>query len=310
MNYQTQKINFYQKRSFGENITATFDFLKSSWKPIIRLCLYILLPLSVVQGVFMNNFSSAAIDSAKYPPSTMGALSGLSYSVIINYLLLIIFYVIGQTIVTAIVYTVMQKYQSSEKLEKYTLSDIKDDFISCLKQCFILTFYVMIIVLGYAAIVGVSAALFPYLLFLIIPGTFALIIPFSLIFPAYIFGEETGTNNALKQAFRLGFPTWGSLFLLIVILTIISSIIQTITFIPWYAGVIIKNVLGLMNKTSEASGSIWSDFLMYILAAIQVFGSYLAVLLVLPGVAFHYFSASEAKDSVSVNNDIENFEQL
>jgi len=77
MNYQKQKINFYQKRTLGENITTTFDFLKDNWKLILKLCLYVLLPLSIVQGVFMNNFTSDVVDAAMYPPTTAASFGGI-----------------------------------------------------------------------------------------------------------------------------------------------------------------------------------------------------------------------------------------
>lgn len=310
MNYQNQKINFYQKRSFGENLTATFDFLKGNWKPILKLCLYILLPLSVVQGAFMNNICSAVVDSTMNPPTTVASFEGYAPTIIINYILLIIFYLVGQTVLTAIVYTVMQKYRTSETLEKYPLSEIKSDFISCLKQCFILTFYVMLIAIGYAVIVGTLGFIFSYLIFFIILGTIPLIVPFILIYPAYIFGEGTGTNNALRQAYRLGFPTWGSLFLLLLVLGIIGGVIHTVTFLPWYFAFIVKSVLTYSKTSVEVTNSMGTDFLMYLLAAIQAFGAFLAGVFVFVGVAFHYFSAAEAKDSVSVNDDIDNFEQL
>jgi len=84
MNYPKKKINFYQKRTLGENITATFDFLKANWKPIVKLCLYVLLPLSIVQGVFMNNLTSAAVDAVMYPPTTTAALEAYSPTIIVN----------------------------------------------------------------------------------------------------------------------------------------------------------------------------------------------------------------------------------
>lgn len=310
MNYRKQKINFYQKRTLGENITATFDFLKDNWKPIVKLCLYVLLPLSIVQGVFMNNFTSAAVDAAMYPPTTAAALQGYSPTIVINYILLALFYMVGHSLLAAIVYTVMQKYQNSETSEKYPLADIKDDFISFMKQCFILMVYVMFISIGYLAIVGSLAYLFPYLLILIIPGTVALIIPLTLISPAYILGEGSGTNNALKESFRLGFPTWGSLFLLILVLGIVSSIIKTVTLLPWYLVFFVSKIMSQVSGGVTTSNSVWVEFITYIFAALQAFGAYLAGIFIFVGAAFHYFSALEAKDSVSVNDDIDNFEQL
>ncbi len=305
-----QKINFYQKRTFGENLTATFDFLKESWKSLFKLCLYILLPLSIVQGVFMNILYTNMMSGAMAGAMTGNPLGFLTPSVIMNYVLLMIFYFIGQSVLTAIVYTVMQKYRNDEQLETFAFADYKNAFLSFLKRSFILAFYLLAVLLGYILVVGSLGSLFPYLLLIIIPGSLILLVPLSLISPAYLLGEGSGANNALKQSFRFGFSTWGSLFLLLVILAILAGIMQAITYFPWYIAVMIKSVFSTGRLHSEIASNIGYDFLTYLLAAVQVFGAYLSGIFMFVGVAFHYFSVLEAKESVSVNSDIENFEQL
>lgn len=309
MNYQNQKINFYQKRTFGENITVTFDFLKETWKPLLKLCLYVMLPFSIIQGILINNFYGSALGLAKFAPTTVQSLEGISPSVIINYVLIIFISWIGVSFLTAIVYSVMQKYQNSDPSEEYSLSDVKPDLISYIKQCLILTFFLVILGTGYVFIAGSLSVLSPFLLIVIIPGTIALIVPLSLIYPAYIFGEESGTTVALKNSFRLGFSTWGSLFLLLLVLSLIGGIISTITSLPWSMVAVIKSILALKDP-SAVTNSVGADILTYVLAVVQTFGAYVSEIFVLVGVAFHYFSVSEAKDSVSVSNDIDNFEQL
>lgn len=309
MNYQNQKINFYQKRTFGENITATFDFLKDSWKPILMLCLYVMLPFSIIQGILLNNVYGTVIGVAKYTPSTIQSIEGLPYSFFINYIILIVISWVGISILTAIVYTVMQKYQDKAPSDTYSLSEIKPDLISYSKQCFILTFYLIIISIGYLIVIISLGVIFPPSLIVTIPGTIALMVPLSLIYPAYIFGEGSGTNVALKQSMRLGFSSWGPLFLILLVLSLIGSIIGGITSMPWTMVAVVKSIIVASNPSATPT-SVGMDFISYVLAVFQCFGAYISQVITLVGVAFFYFSVSEAKDSVSVNSDIDNFEQL
>ena len=40
MEAQKPKIALYVQRSFGEKLTATFDFIKENWKPLMKFTTY------------------------------------------------------------------------------------------------------------------------------------------------------------------------------------------------------------------------------------------------------------------------------
>lgn len=52
------KINFYRERTFGEKLNTTFDYLRHSWRPLLRYSLYFILPLCLVQAFFLNRVMS------------------------------------------------------------------------------------------------------------------------------------------------------------------------------------------------------------------------------------------------------------
>ena len=52
------KINFYRERTFGEKLNTTFDYLRHSWRPLLRYSLYFILPLCLVQAFFLNQLMS------------------------------------------------------------------------------------------------------------------------------------------------------------------------------------------------------------------------------------------------------------
>lgn len=42
MEAQKPKIALYVQRSFGEKLTATFDFIKENWKPLMKFTTYLI----------------------------------------------------------------------------------------------------------------------------------------------------------------------------------------------------------------------------------------------------------------------------
>ena len=50
MEAQKPKIALYVQRSFGEKLTATFDFIKENWKPLMKFTTYLMLPLLPASG--------------------------------------------------------------------------------------------------------------------------------------------------------------------------------------------------------------------------------------------------------------------
>ena len=58
MEAQKPKIALYVQRSFGEKLTATFDFIKENWKPLMKFTTYLMLPLCLLQGLSLNGLMS------------------------------------------------------------------------------------------------------------------------------------------------------------------------------------------------------------------------------------------------------------
>ena len=61
---------------------------------------------------------------------------------------------------------------------------------------------------------------------------------------------------------------------------------------------------------SEATVSVGYSFMLYLLAIVQAFGTYLAMIFTLVGLAYQYGHASEKMDSVTIESDIDNFDKL
>ena len=50
--------------------------------------------------------------------------------------------------------------------------------------------------------------------------------------------------------------------------------------------------------------------MLYLLAVVQAFGAYLAMIFTFVGLAYQYGHASEKMDSVTIESDIDNFDKL
>ena len=49
MEPNTEKIELYAVRDFGQRLTVVMDFLRQNWKPVLIYLTYFLLPLSLVR---------------------------------------------------------------------------------------------------------------------------------------------------------------------------------------------------------------------------------------------------------------------
>ena len=65
MEAQKPKIALYVQRSFGEKLTATFDFIKENWKPLMK---FILAALGSLHGEIHYISDVAALPASGAEP--------------------------------------------------------------------------------------------------------------------------------------------------------------------------------------------------------------------------------------------------
>ena len=160
----------------------------------------------------------------------------------------------------------------------------------------------ILLVLFVGIFVGLLVALTPFTLFLTIPFIIAFSVPLALLAPIYLF-EDITLMEAFKKTFRLGFATWGGVFLVSLLMGIIANVLQGVTMMPWYIATVVKYFFAM-------SVSAGYSFFLYLMAIIQTFGAYLAMIFTFVGMAYQYGHASEVVDSITVETDIDNFDKL
>ena len=313
MQFPNPKIRFYKIRTFGEKFNATFDFLRETWRPLLKFSLYLILPICLIQAFAMNAYIRSAFSVGAEDFST-----AMLSSFLMDYGVLMICVLGGSCLLSSMVYTLMQEYERREnRLLDITLTDFKDALLHNLGKMvkavlfFTGVFILCMIILG--LFVALLVALSPWTMVLTIPLLFILyivvLIPLSIFFPLYVF-ENQPLLVALKRAFKYGFSAWGEIFLMVLVFGLLGSIISTVTMMPWYIMVIIKSVFTLSGEDAGITASWGYEFMMYLLGIVQSYGTYLSAMISSVGLAFQYFHVREKKEGLSVNESIANFDQL
>ena len=307
MQQESPKINLYEQRGFGQNLSATLDFLRENFKPWLRACVYLLLPLSLIQSLSLNTMMDVVLGNAKRMATLNPAMDFTPYTKIIaSYLGLIACVLVGTVLLTSLCYALMQRYQDSDsRLRGVTMTDLKPLILCNVKRTLIVA-----LTLGFLGIIlGIVLSMFSLAMhsflfaFLIILGFGFLMIPLSLTMPVYVFESGQTVFEAIASAF------WPLLGLLIVIV-ILANILQLVITLPWYFAVVMRTVMTVEDNGSSAAGLSVFSFVQYLLGVIQAFGSYLTMSLTVVALAYQYGSVAEKQDTLSVENDIERFERL
>ena len=311
MESQKAKVAMYVKRSFGDKMNASFDFIKENWKPLFKFATYLILPLCLIQALSLNGLMNGSMGI------TMGVKAGAANPLAdfgtmfwVNYGLTIICYLIGSVILTSLIYALIKTYnEREERLEGVTLSSLKSLLFKNVGRLLKLTLFGILIMIILCVVMGLLAALTPFTLILTLPMLVACVIPLSLFSPIYLF-ENIGIWEAFKKTYRLGFATWGGVFLIALIMGLIGGILQGITMLPWYVATIVKYFFAMSDSGSAVTISPVYNFFLYLMGILQAFGMYLSTIFTIIGLAYQYGHASEVVDSVSVEEDIDNFDNL
>ncbi len=305
-----KKVELYVVRTMGEKLNASFDFLKENWKPLFKFVIYLLLPLSLIQGIGLNKVTSFGMDLSFLQEAGGNPLALLDSSLIVNYLLTIVCAIIGGAIATAIVYSLMQLYTAREgRLADLSMTELKPLLLKNVGKGLILTVFMIPVVLIVMAVIVGLAFLSLWTLLFTIPAFFACVIPLLYFTPIYIF-ENISIFDAFAKAFRLGFPTWGGIFVVALVMGLISGAAQVVTALPYQMAIMVKYFFTISDMGSEATVSVGYSFFLYLLAVLRTFGEYAGAVFTLLGVAYQYGHASEKMDNVTISSDIDNFDNL
>lgn len=313
-NTKQRRINLYASRSIGETLSATFDFVTQNFVPLIKFLSAFLLPVSALMGLsYQSMFSSFAhIDYLKDETE-------LILSVVMSYLPVLLLCLIGALLTVAVTYTLMQKYQQRDNLLKgVTLSEIKPLLKHNLWRVFkMLLLLTLIGIVAFVVLVLVATMImsigskFEAFLFLLYMAMLAIALPLGLVLPMCVFEPELGLFSCVKKALRLGFKTWGTLFVVMLVITMLVQIVSFILMIP-FLFTTMTSMFFEIDSTQYASlaytSSAWFSVLTFASSLLFCFGLLLMSALSFVAFAFCYGRAADKVEGVSVKNAVQNFD--
>lgn len=310
MDTQKPKIALYVKRSFGEKLTATFGFVNENWKVLLKYCVYLLLPVCLIQGLSLNSFMQSYMGVVSLAGDGLGENTHMLYTLGYAYGALILLYMIGGLLLTSLLYSLIKLYNEREdRLKGITFADLNPLLFDNAKRLFIVGLFTTAI-----SCVAVFAIVFltvitPWTLLFTIPFVIACIFPLSLLPSVYLF-EKISVWGAFLKAFRLGFATWGGVFGVTFVTGFIGNVVQGVFSIPYMVALVMGVALTTSGMQTEMTASAGFGFMNYLFAVLMTFGIYLSLIFTLLGIVYQYGHACEVMDSVSVEEDIDRFEQL
>lgn len=313
-NTKQRRINLYASRSIGETLSATFDFVTQNFVPLIKFLSAFLLPVSALMGLsYQSMFSSFAhIDNLNDETEQI-------LSVVMSYLPVLLLCLIGALLTVAVTYTLMQKYQQRDNLLKgLTLSEIKPllkhNLWRVLKMLLLLTLIgivaFVVLVLVATMIISIGGK-FEAFLFLLYMAMLAIALPLGLVLPLCVFEPELGLFSCVKKALRLGFKTWGTLFVVMLVITMLVQIVSFILMIP-FLFTTLTTMFFEIDSSQYASlaytSSAWFSVLTFASSLLFCFGLLLMSALSFVAFAFCYGRAADKVEGVSVKNAVQNFD--
>lgn len=313
-NTKQRRINLYASRSIGETLSATFDFVAQNFVPLIKFLSAFLLPVSALMGLSYQSLLSSFAHIEDYDDETELILSAVT-----GYIPVFVLCLIGALLTVAVTYTLMQKYQQRDNLLKgITLNEIKPllkhNLWRLLKMLLLLTLIGMV---AFVALVLVAAMImaiggkFEVFLFLLYMAMLAIALPLGLVLPMCVFEPELSLFSCVKKAVRLGFKTWGTLFVVMLVITMLVQIVSVILIIP-FMFTTVASMFFEIDSSQYASlaytSSAWFSVLTFASSLLFCFGLLLMSALSFVAFAFCYGRAADKVEGVSVKNAVQNFD--
>lgn len=302
-----EKISIYQVRSFGEKLNATFDFFKQHWKVFFRFSLYVLLPLSLLQAVGADEYYSTVFaEAASGADSADSTASIVQQGAMIGIIMLVS--VFATAFVYSLAYGLMKTCQEGVSLDGLTFKAFwKQVQGRCFKRTFLMMLFGFLVVVLAGTVVGLLSSVSSYTLIVTIPAVVVFALPLTLWNPVYLIEEDTNLIDAFYKSYRYGLKTWGSLFVLILVMTLIVYLAYGLLQIPGMLMVALKT---LAFPQLEGFGGIVYTFITFIVMTAGIFFSWMPMLPYLIAFGYHYGSAAEEIDNVTAADDIAHFDEM
>ncbi len=297
------KIPLYCVRTFSEKFSATIDFCNQNWRVLFRMSLYFILPLSLLQSFGLTNYYQWAFQNAVSGATSIDGLPFGSMGLLIGGSMLL------SLIMMSVVYGLMKCYdRSDEGIATLTLREFNPTLLHFLKRSVVALLVLLLVEVVVIGICVFFAMISPIALVLALIPVMVFLFPVALFIPTYLFEDDTPVFSAFVKGYRYGFKTWGGMFKLLIVMGFAVYFVSSLMMLPAMIMMVAKGFLfpGAMASTSSLLYSL-GTFLVSVLTA---FFANLFSLPVFIALAYQYGHAAEKFDNVTVEERIDDFEEL
>jgi len=318
MEFVKPKIELYRVRTFSEKISDTFDFLRETWRPMLKYFLYLMLPVSIVLAFFVNHFMGSYLSMVS---AMSGGSSDMQEAVAMGLMMLGagVVMCVAAVLMTALIFSMVRLYQwRDDRLRGLTFDELKPELKHCAGRAvrLLLASLLMGVLLGLllALVIGVLTVISPLLsvagIIVLYVALVVVMLPLTLVVPVYMLEDDITFVEALQKAWRLGFATWGGIFAVSFVLGLVISALQTLTFMPWYVMVVLKSVFTLQGEGGGFMATGGYSLLQYLSAVWMCLGYSLMSIISTVGLTIQYGHASDKIDGTGVAQKIVKFDEL
>jgi hypothetical protein len=288
----TQKINFYEKRDFGEKINVTFAFLRQNFGPLAKSILFIagpaILLIAVVAGVYqaaLFNIGSET-DSIEGPFGIVNEVDPFSYLAILSQGSLTSFLsIFVSALLVTVVYAYLILYIERADYHDITVAEVwervKRHYLAILVSVFV-----------YSVLVGLG------FLLLIIPGFIALA-ALSFLFIIQM-KEGLSLGAAFSRCFKLVSDNYLSTLGLIFVTAVLITIISMVVMLPFGLALGVPTFFSITEGNGLADSGGTLQVVLIIFQALSSLLSYLLYAILLIAVAFQYANLVEKKEAAGL----------
>lgn len=269
------KIDFIQKRSFGDMITATFDFVKQEFGSLFRCFAIVCLPLVIIELVLKTNYLSDYLNDAFNPLGATDTYSGM-LQMIWNAVAAIILTFWIQLFTLSYVRVYLDKRHQAEG--RVTLPEILRVMANKLGIT-LAWFFINAIIVSIA------------FCFLIVPGLYLCI---GLMFTSYYIILKDRPLSQMFKSLNLIRGNWWSTFGYMLVISIIVNVIAYVFSAPLM-------VTATMTAITGDAPGIYETALLLLLSSV---GQYLLQIVMFVGISMKFFSLLDEQEHTSALDKI------
>lgn len=285
---QPKPIEFQRRFDLGSNISSTFDFLKSNYKPLLSTlwfsCRWVFIIFIVAQGAYLY-FAGDLQSSLTFQ---VGLDDDNLFKSLISILIYFISAIVLFTLAQATIYEFVLAYQrDSQTFDRKAIAEKAWGDIG--------TYLIANFAASLVIILGAMLCL--------IPGIY-LWPPLSLVVAICVF-ENTSVSNAFSQAFKLIKDNWWETFLTLVVLYLIVAFMGAIFQIPMYLYMFASMFMEISDGGVDNIYAIAADPIYLGLQLMAAICSTILYIIIYVSTAFIYYNLNERRTQSGAMSRIE-----